>query len=130
MTEADTGLHILPSVKKDAELHSSHILASVSFRELVEKLRTTYDYVVMDLPPVGPVAGVRAIGTFLDGYVIVVEWGRTAKALVRESVLIDSEIAVKCLGVVYNKVNMQKLKMYEGVGSPAHQKDFRSYYNV
>ena len=128
LTEPETGLEILPAVFKSRLPESRHILTSAAMGELIEKLRSVYEYVVIDLPPVGPIVGVRAVGSMIDGFVVVVEWGRTAQALVRDTILYDNEIMSKCLGVIYNKVNMRKVKMYEGVGSPTHQKDFDYYF--
>ena len=63
-----------------------------------------------------------------DGFVVIVEWGRTVQAMVRNAVLCDNEIASKCVGVVYNRVNMSKIKLYEGLGSNAfHHEEFGDY---
>ena len=129
MTEPASGLHFLPTVVKVRLPHSSHVLSSPGMRRIIEEARTAFDYVVVDLPPVGPVVGVRAASSLFDGFVLVVEWGHTVQAMVRNTILIDAEITSKCLGVVYNKVRMNKIRLYEGLGSKAfHHEEFGDYF--
>ena len=129
LTEPASGLSFLPTVVKVRLPHSSHVLSSPGMRRILEDARAAFDYVVVDLPPVGPVVGVRAASSLFDGFVLVVEWGHTVQAMVRNTVLIDAEITSKCLGVVYNKVRMNKIKLYEGMGSKAfHHEEFGDYF--
>ena len=131
MSEPASGLNFLPTVVKVRLPHSSHVLSSPGMRRIIEDARSAFDYVVVDLPPVGPVVGVRAASSLFDGFVLVVEWGHTVQAMVRNTILIDAEITSKCLGVVYNKVRMNKIRLYEGMGSKAfHHEEFGDYFKA
>lgn len=128
LVEDESGVSFLPTVTEGGLPHSSHVLSSPQMRELTKEARRTFDYVVIDLPPVGPLVGVRAAASLFDGLLVVVEWGRTSQALVKNVLFGDSEIARKCIGVVYNKVKMSRIKLYEGQGSSAfHHAEFTDY---
>jgi polysaccharide biosynthesis transport protein len=112
-TDDVTGLHFLPAVTDGRPLHTNEILASPALRSLVENLRKTYDYVIIDFPPLAPVVDVRATTEIVDSYIYVVEWGKTHTNLVQNKLLGCPEIYEKLLGVVLNKANINVLERYE-----------------
>lgn len=57
----------------------SKILHSARFAELVDRLRHDYDVVLLDVPPIGPIADARLVGALADGAVLVVRAGQTNK---------------------------------------------------
>ena len=69
------------------------------------------------MPPLGPVVDVRAAGSLFDAFLLVVEWGRTPRAMVRNILTSDAALYEKCVGVLFNKVNLNKVNLYEGYGS-------------
>ena len=112
-TDEVTGLHFLPAVINGRALHTNEILASSALRNLVEGLRKTYDYVIIDFPPLAPVVDVRATTQIVDSYIYVVEWGKTRMNLVQDRLLGCPEIHDRLLGVVLNKANVNVLERYE-----------------
>jgi succinoglycan biosynthesis transport protein ExoP len=112
-TDEVTGLRFLPAVMESRVLHTNEVLASAAFRNLVENLRKTYDYVIIDFPPLAPVVDVRATTQIVDSYVYVVEWGKTRVNLVQDRLLGCPEIHERLLGVVLNKANVNVLERYE-----------------
>jgi len=70
-----TGLEFLPAVIDPRLAHSSEILASEAFKHLIDELRKSYDYVIIDLPP-WLRGGCRATTRIIDSYVFVIAWGR------------------------------------------------------
>lgn len=128
--EGDTKLAILPAVvKRRSYSHTSDILASSGMRDLLEKASEQYDYIVVDLPPMGPVVDVRAVASQIDSFLFVVSWGSTARKLVRDTLRAAPAVYEKCLGVVLNKVDPNKLKYYESYGSMGYYYGrYSSYY--
>ena len=55
--EPSTNLVFLPAGVKLSLGHSAEILSSIQLKKLFEKLREKYDYVVVDLPPLGADCG-------------------------------------------------------------------------
>lgn len=111
--EPTTGLAFLPLLLKEQPIHSDEILSSQVFRTLVDKLRRSYDYVIVDLPPIGPVVDVRAIMPVIDSFVFVVEWGSTSISAVRHHLMGEPELHDRLLGVVLNKANLKVLERFE-----------------
>jgi succinoglycan biosynthesis transport protein ExoP len=117
-----TGMHFLPAAMKPAVMKarladSSEILASEQMRRIFETLRGSYDYVIADFAPLMPVVDVRASTNLVDGYVYVVEWGRTSIATVEQSLQSARGVYEHLLGVVLNKVNLRALGRFDGQAS-------------
>ncbi|MFK0385448.1 polysaccharide biosynthesis tyrosine autokinase [Agrobacterium sp. NPDC090273] len=125
-----TGLAFLPTVVKQRVTHSSELLMSGAMRKLLSDLSAEFDYVIVDLPPLGPVIDARAIGTRMDGFIFVVEWGQTARRAVRNVLVHEPVIRDKCLGVILNRVDLEKLKLYRAYGSGDYYNSrYTGYYH-
>jgi polysaccharide biosynthesis transport protein len=100
-------------------------------RELLQWAREQFDYIILDLPPIGPVVDVKACAPLLSALLVVVEWGHTPSQLVRDVVLTDKVIRDTCLGVVLNKVDTNALPKYEPLSSLERQKQksYRRYFH-
>ncbi len=129
-TEPRTGLSFLPTVSRHRITHSSDVLASPGMRRLLEEAKTQFDYIVIDLPPLGPVVDTRAIASQVHAFVLVVEWRRTPRSIVRDLLWEDARVSGKCLGVVLNKVDIAKIKLFEEHGSRLYHYEAytKSYY--
>jgi capsular exopolysaccharide synthesis family protein len=93
------------------------LLASPRFGALLNDARRTYDYVLIDTPPVAPLADCRVLGRWVDSFIIVVAANKTPRKLLVEALrMIDSE---KVLGTVFNG-DEQPLSAYYGYYSQYH----------
>ena len=127
--EEESKLDVLPAVLQRRLPHVSEFLASAGMKSVLKQAEQDYEWIVLDLPPLGPVVDVRAIVRQIDAFVLVVEWGKTTRRLVRATLGADRQIHAKCLGVLFNKVNMKKLKLYEADGSKTYYSgQFSNYY--
>jgi succinoglycan biosynthesis transport protein ExoP len=117
LSEPDSGLFFLPAVIKKRVQHSSEILSSPGMRAVLAEAGKAFDYIIVDVPPLGPVVDVRAAASLFDAFLFVVEWGRTPRIMVQNILTSDNSLYEKCVGVLFNKVNMQKVNLYEGYGS-------------
>ncbi len=115
--EPSSGLDFLPAVSRTRITHSSDILASPGMHRLLAEAKLQYDYIVIDLPPFGPVVDVRAIAPQVHAFVLVIEWRRTSRRIIRDLLHEDERINRKCLGVILNKVDVDKIKLFEEHGS-------------
>ncbi|MDF0493075.1 polysaccharide biosynthesis tyrosine autokinase [Bradyrhizobium yuanmingense] len=126
--DPQTQLAILPAGATSKLLHTNEILGSKPVRDLIAALRTRYDYVVLDMPPMAPVVDVRVTTHFVDSYVFVVEWGKTKIDVVRHNLRGAPEIQDKLLGVVLNKADTKLLSRYESYhGRYYYQKYYARY---
>jgi succinoglycan biosynthesis transport protein ExoP len=127
--EEESKLDVLPAVLQRRLPHVSEFLASSGMKSVLKQAEQDYEWILLDLPPFAPVVDVRAIAHQIDAFVLVVEWGKTTRRLVRATLEADRQIHAKCLGVLFNKVNMKKLKLYEADGSKAYYSgQFSNYY--
>lgn len=101
------------------ELLSSKRMASV-----LKGLRKTYDYVILDLPPVGEVSDALAIAKETDGILLVVRQNYCDRLALSDTVRQFAFIDSKILGVVFNCTNEHGAKYEKGY----YKRYYRSYY--
>ncbi len=93
--------------------HPNEIFASARTRCLFEDLRKLADYILVDLPPIGPFTDAQAISSLVDSYVLVIEWGKTQTRIIENTLNRADCIRDQILGVVLNKVDFDSLADYE-----------------
>ena len=92
------------SSDQDASLRTqAKCLPPIETKQLFESLNKLFDYVVIDLSPLAPVVDVRAITHLVDGFVFVVEWGRTKIDVVEHALHGARGVYENLLGVILNK---------------------------
>ena len=78
------------------------LLSSERMSKLLTSLREYYDYIILDLPPVGEVSDALAIAKETDGMLLVVRQNYCKRPLLAEAVRQFEFVDVKVLGVIYN----------------------------
>ena len=112
--EPCTNLVFLPAGIKSQLPCSNNVLSSEAAQDFFDHLRQAYDYIIVDLPPLAPVVDVRSTARFVDFYTLVIEWGRTKIDLVEHAISGAPVVYEHLLGVVLNKVDINRLASYEG----------------
>lgn len=126
--EQETRLAFLPAVVRRRVAQSSMLLSSPMMKSLLAEASEAFDYAIMDLPPLGPVVDARAVASQIDAFILVVEWGETARKLVQTTLAREHELRSKCLGVILNKVDPNKILLYEDYGSASYYgSQYRAY---
>jgi capsular exopolysaccharide synthesis family protein len=118
-----TNLHFLPAVKpaggrdqntkeqlSPAALFQRTQLTPMGLRALLESVQDCYDYVILDLPPIAPVADVKSISHLIDAFILVIEFGRTSQQAVIDALNAAPTVSEKLLGVVLNKADPNELR--------------------
>lgn len=89
-------------------------LRSARFAGLMAEARASYDYVIVDAPPVVPVSDCRVIARHVDGFLVVVSAHRTPRAMLAEALnLMDP---AKTLGMVFNRSDLMPYRYYTYYG--------------
>jgi capsular exopolysaccharide synthesis family protein len=96
----DLQLWILPA--GSAPEDPVNILQSSRFLELYKKLSTCFDWIIIDAPPLLPMADVSFWSSQADGVLLVVREGKTPKAVLQKG--LDTLDNPKIVGVVLNEV--------------------------
>lgn len=108
------------------------LLSSPRMAKFLELLRDHYDYVIIDLPPVGEVGDALAVAKSVDGFLLVVRQNYcnslALKETVRQFAFVDSRI----LGLVFNCTTEDGAgygkryykKYYAAAGADAYEKAY------
>ncbi|HEY0124232.1 MAG TPA: polysaccharide biosynthesis tyrosine autokinase [Rhizobium sp.] len=124
-----TKLAILPVVLRDHLLHTSELLSSQGMMNLMENARKMFDYIVVDLAPLGPVIDAKAFAPQVDAFLLVAEWGATPTRLVKDLLEHEPQINSRILGVILNKTDMSELSRYSDFGgTERYRQKYVSYY--
>jgi capsular exopolysaccharide synthesis family protein len=95
----DLHLAVLPAGLPPAQ--PAELLGSSAMRRTLETLRSRFDRVIVDVPPVIPLADVGVLAPQCDGVLLVVRAGATPKPLIERALgTFDAE---RLLGVVLNE---------------------------
>lgn len=92
----------------DIPPNPSELIVSDKMKALIERLRSSYDYVVVDLPPVNLVSDPIMMSRHLDGMVVIVRHGYTRRRDVNDTVRSLKLVNAKILGFVYNGAKTAK----------------------
>ncbi|MBX5136745.1 chromosome partitioning protein ParA [Rhizobium sp. L9] len=129
LLDPKTKLAFLPTVARYRVPHSSELLASRGMDQLLEIARQSFDYIIVDLPPLAPVVDARAINPKLDAVVFVIEWGKTSRKVVQSTLLSEPDLYTKCVGAILTKVDPAQMKLYRTFGSSEYYyKRYSRYY--
>ena len=126
-SDPSTRLSFLPAGVRSRLIHTSEILASDAMKRFFDRLRESYDYVIVDLSPIAPVVDVRSTTHLVNSYVFIIEWGKTKIDVVEHSLNFASSVYENLLGVILNKVNFKLLNRYEGHGNYYYSRHYAHY---
>ena len=83
---------------------------------LLQELRSTYDHIILDLPPVAPIVDARTATQLADLTVMVVECGKTKVGIVDVALKQLNLSEEQILGIALNKFDMPMLTRLERFG--------------
>lgn len=78
------------------------LLSSGKMERMLEALRKVYDYVIIDLPPVGEVSDAVAVAKRIDGMLLVVRQNHCDRQVLADAVRQFEFVDTRILGVVLN----------------------------
>lgn len=102
LVTTDLGFDFLPaeiSVERPVDFFQTE-----AFRGLVEASRTSYDYVLLDTPPVLVVPDARALTPVIDQMLLAFRFGKTSQEMATESLAALEESGAMVSGIVMTKV--------------------------
>lgn len=112
----------------------SELLAQEGFAELIETLKQTYDYIIIDTPPAGYVVDGVIVANKADGVIFLMASGGVSAKAAKETVSTLSKSGCKLLGTVVNKCNRKSIAGHSydvgysayGYGGYGYAKEFAS----
>lgn len=126
--EEASGLAFLPASARGRVPATGDILSSPAMSGLIQRLRAEFDFIIVDLAPMGAVKDASAAASFVDGYHLVVEWGKTPRAAVIDALATDPIVAARIVGASLSKVEIDKLEMFDNHAVYGYANEYMSRY--
>ena len=104
------------------------LLSSQKMTNFLKQLRQQYDYVILDLPPVGEVSDAMAVAKELDGMLLVVRQNYCDRVVLKDAVRQFEFINARILGVVYNCTSEGGGRYGKGYYKRYYRRYNRKYY--
>jgi Mrp family chromosome partitioning ATPase len=95
-------------------------LAGDKFRSFLQEMRGKFDVVILDTPPILPVADTMSLRDQVDGFILIFRIGFTPYVMLQQA--LEEIEKSKILGVVLNGVELQKYKYYQRYYGEYYQK--------
>jgi capsular exopolysaccharide synthesis family protein len=108
--DLETGLHFLPI--KVQTTNPTDLLDSQKMRLLVESLRDSYDYIVLDTAPLASVTDTKVAARLADKLIFCIRWGQSIVGAAEESLEALREVNIEPAGAVLTMVDMKKHAQY------------------
>jgi polysaccharide biosynthesis transport protein len=114
-------LHFLSSGKLPRS--SVGLLDAQRIRELVKNLKTRYDYVFFDSPPIVGVSDASILASEMDGVMLVVQYRKYPRQISARARRILENVGANAVGVILNNINILRDDYYY------YYHSYYSYYN-
>ncbi len=124
--EPVTGCYFLPTVLTRRLSNTSELLTSTTMQQLLARAEAEFDYVLLDCPPIAPVADVRSFAHLVDGFVLVAAWGETKIDLFRRVARADF-MRTRLISTVLTKVDMKHYKLFEAYNEDYYSQEYARY---
>ncbi|EAR49648.1 hypothetical protein OG2516_17935 [Oceanicola granulosus HTCC2516] len=114
-----------------SNVNAADLFSSDAFKGFMARVRDSYDYVVIDTPPVLVVPDARVIAAVADAIAYVVQWDATPRAQVTEGLKLFASVGAPVTGLSLSQIDPKKMKRY-GYGGQygAYSGYGRKYYDA
>jgi capsular exopolysaccharide synthesis family protein len=124
--DEDSGMHYIPS--KGGTANPQDLLSSQQMRSFLERMRTRYDLIVLDAPPVLAVSDPIILSHFVDTTIYLVRWEVTPRPIVIGAVRMLRANGGEIAGVVLSRVNARKHATYGYGDNGYYYGRYSNYY--
>jgi succinoglycan biosynthesis transport protein ExoP len=123
----ELGFDVLTGSRSD--INAADLFASEKFATLMKNLRASYDYIIIDTPPVLAVPDARVIGAHADAIIYGVAWNKTTKTQVRHGLDMLDSVGLSVTGLVLSQVDQSKMASYGYGGQYGYDTYGSKYYD-
>ncbi|MEQ1614789.1 MAG: polysaccharide biosynthesis tyrosine autokinase, partial [Hyphomicrobiaceae bacterium] len=118
--DRSTGLHVMTAARRpDFMVDAASLLESHQFLRVLEQLRSEFDIIIIDAPPLLPVVDARVIAGHAEAIVFVTAWRRTPRQLAKEALKTLGPDGRKVVGAVVNQVDYSiMVEDWSAIGRP------------
>ncbi len=90
------------------------LLASKNFSDLLNKLESNYDSIIIDSPPINAVSDAQLLSQYADAVIYVVKGEATSSHVAKEGLRRLQQVAAPVIGVILSQVDMEKVGKHSG----------------
>lgn len=109
--------------------NSADLLGSDKIRDLLLGLKETYDFVIVDSPPLASVIDAAVLAKIVDKIIYVIEWEKVPREVVARAMDTLGVDRDKIAGVILNKANIRKMSRYLPYYSYYNSRKYKKYYD-
>jgi capsular exopolysaccharide synthesis family protein len=104
------------------------LLGSHQMEKLLLELRSKYDMVIIDTPPIMTVTDAALIAQKADATIFVARWSSTAREVVGEGIQRLKKFNIKLAGLILTQVDLADLRQYGHDDYGHYYGKYQSYY--
>lgn len=128
LSDDNLGVDILTGTK--VAVNAADLFASQSFADLIAAARTSYDYILIDTPPVLVVPDARVIGQHADAILYIVRWDKTTRTQVAEGMGMFGSVGLRVAGVALSQIDPTGMRRYGYGGQYGYDSYGSKYYDA
>jgi capsular exopolysaccharide synthesis family protein len=103
------------------------VLTSARFHEAISKWRNSFDFILIDAPPVLGLADARVLVPSADYCVFVVRWGKTGWEAINHGLRLLTEAGAKIAGVAVSRINSKEFAAEGFPGAEFYSRFYREH---
>jgi len=126
--------------KKGSQLHAitagapvpnpSDILSSSQMKKLLRRLAESYEFVIVDCPPVLAVNDARALAPLVDTAVFAMRWGKIRREAASYAIAQLAKSGARIAGVALTRVELKRHAEYSYADSGQYHRKYANYYTT
>lgn len=125
--DAASGLKVIAAGAGDVQ-SLPNLLGSQPMSDLLRRLETNFDLVIIDTAPLMVASDARALARHVDTVLFVVRWASTRREMVRAAYRQLQDAGARIAGVVLTQVDVRRLAQYAYGDKGAYAKAAKEYY--
>jgi capsular exopolysaccharide synthesis family protein len=110
LSEDGLGIDVLMGGK--SAINAADFFSSDKFKAFIKQVRESYDFVIIDTPPVLVVPDARVIGHNADAILYTVKWDFTNQNQVVDGLRQFSSVGLRVAGLALSQINPRGMKRY------------------
>ena len=126
VVDEKTGLHFLPLA--ESKLTSDDVFGGEGMDQLLQELRSRYDFVILDTAPLLALADARILAAKTDAVVLLCRWRKTPQDAVRSALRLLQTADAPIAGVALTRVDVRKQPAHGYGDSTYYYRETQEYY--
>lgn len=114
---------------KQSDVEPEQLLIGEEFVQLLNTLREHFDNIILDLPPVLPMASTRILASRADAVVLTAQWHKTSSFAIKAARKRLPDDQVNVVGVALNQVDLRKKSYFDRNDATFYYNQYSEYYS-